>query len=378
MSDFFQSTKSSLCGVAALFLVLASCGGTTTSSTSSDSSSTTSSDADSAPTSEDATTVESGETGIFASLSSSSSDTVNVGGESITIEEGTAYIYRYLVDADTADRFDNTLDQTNSFSCDSAGDQKAYTQGQDFYNIEVCPDIDDGYSTVGIEQINPETGEVETSDCQISAAGTSPLSINVVFIGTNLYYRNSDGDFVKRSLTGCGSDTTLLSSGDEENTGFTDFFNVNDTLVSVLDDSTNSEFEIKSRSTTTGAITATLTTVDYDPDLGYLFYAGDDALYWYAYDSDTLDFTVYRYALSGSPAMIYSATLSDNLVGVAAIDASGGKVLIAYEYVASRDSQGFATSYTTVGKLYNVASGSSTTVSLNEFFENYMQVMVFE
>ena len=169
----------------------------------------------------------------------------------------------------------------------------------------------------------------------------------------------------------------MLASGDDDNTG--DFYNINGTLIAVADDTTNDQYIITSRSTSTGAILSTLLSYDYDDssDVGYTFYEGDDALYWTIYDSSTLSFTVIRYPLSGSATEIYSTTLSDSLVGKA-VDASGGKVLIAYKYVATRDDSGVATSYTTVGLLYTVSSETSSELSLSDFFENYMQLLIFE
>lgn len=381
-----RSWRARICWVSfcSLWFMVAACGGSTTAATAgggSDAGGGSSSSSSSSSGGTDTPTPSADAVGLFASFSSSSSDTINAGGQAITIEEGTSYIYRYLPDSAAADRFDNTLDAYNSFSCDSAGDQRSYTSEQSLYNLEVCPDIEDGESIVDIEKINASTGAIADAGCSLTIAGTSPLSIALTIINDTLYYRNSSGQFVTQALSGCSSanESILLASGETENTGATDFYGINGSLVSVLDDTTNDQYVIKSRSSTTGAITATLHSFDYDAasDVDYRFYEGDDALYWYIYNRTTQSFRVFRYPLSGTPQEIYSATLGDNMIDTA-IDASGGNVLIAYEYVAARNSSDVATAWTVVGVLYNAGAGTSSTLTLTDYMETYMQLLTFE
>jgi hypothetical protein len=363
-------------------LVGSGCGATTlsgSSSSSTESSSDSSSgSSDSAASDSDAlTTPSAGETGLFISVSSGSADTITAGGSSLTIESGTSYIYRLLLTATNAARLDTTLDLYNNFSCDSAGDQRPYTSGQKLYNVEVCPDIDDGQSTLDVERVNPSTGAIITTCSNIASAGTSPYSAYMAVTSDTLYYRNSSGALVTRDMSAstCGDEVVLLSASEDDNGGA--IYIVNGTLVTVLSPLTTTH-TIRTHATSTGAITATLETITAaTSNDAYTFYEGDDALYWMHYNSSTYVLGVYRYPLTGTPELIHSTTLSDAKIA-SAVDASGGKVLIMYKYVATRNDADVATAWTTVGKLYDVIVGTTTDVTLNDFIDNLMQIMVYE
>jgi len=324
------------------------------------------------------TAASSGDIGIFVSLGESDASSITAGGSTITISEGTAYIYRILLNIPSLDQLDNTLDMTNNYSCDSAADQKPYTVGQQLYNIEVCPDIDNYDSTLSVEEINPSTGVVVNSSCSIEASGSSPYSLRFTAIDDTFYYIDDGGNLVSQS-SACGGETTLLSSGDDDN-DFTDLVGINGQLIGVVKDTATTQYHIESHSLTTGAISERLTSFTYvdDDDVGYNFWEGDDALYISAYDSDFLDFVVWRYPLSGDLTLILNVDLTDSLIGQA-VDASGGQVMMVYKHVATRNDSDYATSWTTVGTIYTVASEASTTVTdIDEYFDALMQILVFE
>lgn len=327
---------------------------------------------------DDATAVSAGDTGIFVSISSSSSDTMSIGGQSVTIESGSSYIYRYVPDIPSADRLDNTYDLFNNYSCDSAGDQRPQTIGQKLLNIEVCPNYDYYESTIDVEDVDPLTGSIlSSSSCSFDVAGTSPYSIDVTLIGDTLYYINTDGDLTTRDLSTCGSETVLSNADAEGELGSSDLFAIDGQLVSVLHDLTNTLYTIKLRSATTGAITESLYTLDYYDNESINFYEGDDALYISIYNSVTYSYSIERAPIVGSSEEIYSASFPDALIGES-IDASGGKVLIVYKHVLTRNDQNYATSWQTEGRIYNVSTGTEEEITLDDFFDTLMQIMVYE
>ncbi len=324
------------------------------------------------------TAASSEDVGIFVSLSESDSASITAGGSTITLSEGTAYIYRILLNVPSLDQLDNTLDMTNNYSCDGAANQKPYTTGQHLYNIEVCPDVDNYDSSLSVEEINPSTGAVVLSSCSINASGSSPYSLRFTAISDTFYYIEDGGDLVSQT-SACGGESILLESGDDDN-DFTDLLGINGQLIGVVKDTTNTQYHIESHSLTTGATTSRLTSFAYvdDTDVSYSFWEGDDALYISAYDGDFLDYVVWRYPLSGSLEVILNVDLTDSLIGQA-VDASGGQVMMVYKYVATRNDSDYATSWTTTGTIYNVASEESTTVSgIGEYFDSLMQILVFE
>lgn len=367
-----------------VFIVMAGvtsgCGASGSLTTSSDDTSSTDDSADdTSDTTDDtdAAALSSGDTGIFVSISSSSSDTMSVGGQPVTIESGSSYIYRYVPDDSSVERLDNTYDLFNNYSCDSAGDQRPQTIGQRLLNIEVCPDIDDGFSTIDVEDVDPSTGSILSSSCSFGVAGTSPYSIDVTLIGDTLYYINTDGDLVTRDLSTCGTETLLPNADTDGELGSSDLFAVDGQLVSVLDDYANDRYVIKLRSSSTGALTDSLYILDYQDNESINFYEGDDALYVSIYNTTTYSYSIERAPLVGDSEEIYSTTFSDALIG-ASIDASGGKVLIVYKYVLTRDGQGYATSWQTEGRIYDVSSGTEEEVVIDDFFDTLMQIMVYE
>lgn len=334
-----------------------------------------------------AETVTSGNAGYFVSISSSDSDTMTVGGETITIESGSSYIYRYVPAQTLLERFDDAYNAFNNYSCDNVGDQYPYTYEQNLYNIEICPDLGDGTSNIDVEAVNIQTGEISGTTCNFTLNGTSRTGIDLAIVGSSIFYQNSDNALAMRT-TACSTETVLLASGADGNTGFTRYYAINDDLISVLDDTAaNDEYVINNRSTSTGATEEPLgylvkNAVECagagDDVCSFAFFGGDSALYWYYYRSDTGAFKVFRWPLTGDFTEIYSTTLSDDISGAIAIDDSGGKVVIGYKYVGSRDGNGYATSYETVGVLYDIAGDTETVLNIDGYFDDNMQMIVYE
>jgi len=320
--------------------------------------------------------VVSGYQGFFLPQSSSSSDVLNIGGQSISLESGGGYIYRYVPEIPALERLDNTFNATNNYSCDNAGTQKPYTTAQLLFNIEVCPDIDDGYSIIDVEQVDASTGALMGNGCNLLLSGSSQVSIEFSVIAGTMYYSDSDGNLIT-SPTDCDPATTLLAAGDSNNTGR--FYGIDGNLVSVKDDVfSNSEYIIRLHDLSSGVISSTLTTISVsDRDDEYRFFEGDDALYWYVYNRDSHVLMIYRYDLSGTPALIFNTALSDSMIGCA-VDASAGKVLISYKFVATRTDNQLATSWTVVSQLYDVNSATLATLDLGSNFDSTMQYMVYE
>lgn len=324
----------------------------------------------------DLTTVLTDYQGVFLPRSSSSNDVMNIGGQTITLESGSGYLYRYVPEIPALERLDNTYNATNNYSCDSAGAQKPYTTKQALFNIEVCPDIGDGYSIIDVEQIDATTGEMIGNTCNLYLSGTSQVSIDFSVIVDNMYYVDSSGNLITRS-TACGSTTTLLSASDSNNAGR--FYGINGNLISVENDVFyNNEYIIRLHDLSSGVISSSLTTISVnDSDDEYRFFEGDDALYWYVYNRNSKTLAIYRYDLSGTPTQILSTMLSDSMIGCA-VDASASGVLLVYKYVATRNASDYATSWTTVSQIYDVNSSTTSTLDLGSNFNSTMQYMVYE
>ena len=319
--------------------------------------------------------VSTGDQAVFLARSSSSSDVMNIGGQTVTLESGSGYLYRYVPSIPALERFDSTYNATNNYSCNSAGAQKPYTSGQALFNIEVCPNYSGGYSLVDVEQVNTATGELLGYSCNLILSGTSQVSIEIMYLGGYLYYVDSSGDLL-RGLPNCSTPSTILSAGDSNNTGT--FYGIAGQLISVYDDVFyNDRYILRRHNLDNGTITGSLieiTTTDSKEE--FWFFEGDDALYWAVYHRDNYTLDFYRYVPDGSVQNIYSTTLSDAKTGIA-IDASGGEVLISYKYVASRDTNGYATSWTQVTWIYDVAGDTLSDLDLNNNFESSIQYLIY-
>lgn len=271
------------------------------------------------------TTIPSGSLAVFSVMSESSSDTMNIDGNSIEISAGTSYIYRYVVDV-VLDRLDDTLNMFNNYSCDNAGSQRPITSLTALYNAEFCPDYDDEMVGIDLEQYNPSTKAQVGSTCAFNQSGTSR---NFAIVGDELFYRKPGGTFVKRTLSTCSGETELMAWQAVGNTNRDYFFGIGSTLISILQDTTNEEFVVRTRNTSTGAITAEILTIDYDlvgsEDI-LCFFEGDDALYWW--DDAGAVTQIYRYPLTGQAAVAFSVSAPDPSVNSVAIDASGGKIFL--------------------------------------------------
>lgn len=302
---------------------------------------------------------------------------MNIGGQSITLESGSGYIYRYVPNIPALERFDSTYNATNNYSCSSAGAQKPYSSGQVLFNIEVCPNYGGGYSLVDVEQLNIATGELMGYSCDLVLSGTSQVSIEVMYLSDYLYYVGSNGDLL-RGLPDCSTPSTILTSGDTNNTGR--FYAVDGQLISVVDDVFyNDRYLLRRHNLSTGVITSSLIeiTVADSSKEEYWFFEGDDALYWAVYHRDTYSLSIYRYVPDGSVETIHSTTLSDAKTGIG-IDASGGKVLISYKYVAARNSSDYAIAWTQETWIYDIANDTLTALDLNNNFSSTIQYLIYE
>jgi hypothetical protein len=312
---------------------------------------------------------------IFLPVSSSSSDVMNVGGQTITLESGSGYIYRYVPEVPALERLENTYNATNNYSCEGAGAQKPYTTGQLLFNIEVCPNYNYGYSIIDAEQIDSSTGEQIGITCNLYLSGTSQVSITFFVIGNTMYYRDSSHNLKQRAV-GCGPASTLLAVGDVNNTGY--LYGINGQMISVKEDYTNNEYTIRQHNLSDGVISANLVTFSAGSSNDeYRFYEGDDALYWTIYNRNSMALSFYRFDVTGSPTQILNTTLTDSMIGCA-VDASAGKVLISYKYVASRTTSGYATSWNTVTRTYDVSSASMTTLDVGNNFNSTLQYLIYQ
>ncbi|MDO8462963.1 MAG: hypothetical protein Q7S96_01670 [bacterium] len=198
------------------------------------------------------------------------------------------------------------------------------TNSGKMYSVEGTTSTNGGPQTVA--QHNPVTGAALTS---CSLQGPTNLKGELAIVGSSVFYRDN-GVLSRATFGSCSSPSALTLSSTEVNRS--NFYGAGDRLVSIA--TIDGVVTVREHSTTTGAITATLGTIDPSTIPGNFYYAdaifaGDDGLYWHDVNGSTI--SVYRFALSGSPTVAFTRTISGTLAANTAVDASNGRILLSYK-----------------------------------------------
>ena len=146
-------------------------------------------------------------------------------------------------------------------------------------------------------------------------------------VGDRVFYLDDDGDLVANDMPCEGDPATLINAADHGiNSRY--LFGIGDALISV-DTRALPEYGVMIYDTSNAVNEKVLTVGEED---GYIagFFAGDDALYWAAYDESIRALTIKRFAINGAPETILSRVLNEDLNAGLSVDASGDHVLVVY------------------------------------------------
>lgn len=262
---------------------------------------------------------------MFATLDSGAeTESFQTSEGTVTWDEIGYAALRYIPTLDSLD----LAQSTTSFDFASSY-LYAMTVGSDLYTVRVSTDT----GTKRITKRDPETLEALDEDCVMDTADTyrgfwiiGDQVFYISEISTDLFGDYSGGGHLLAVDFPCtDEETEVLNYNDADNSG--EFYAIGNTLISIVSPLVTGPHTIRTHSTITGAVTATLLETS-DPAGSTAFFMGDDALYWYKSAGGTL--SVVRYPLTGAPETIIERELTGNLQPNVGIDASDDHVFLVY------------------------------------------------
>ena len=308
---------------------------------------------------DDVVEIDPGAVGLFLSLALDSRDEFwpTVHG-TISWDETDIGVLRYVPENATLDILHNTT--SSSFSSNHI---YPLTLGDRLFIVGTR-------SRKRIQQYDVRSGLTVGSPCEIN---TSDNYSGFAIIGERVFYLDDNGDLVVANFP-CDDDPMRLVVAGTHGINPNYLFGIGTELISV-DTRTPGEFRVRTHESSTGLSEVVLSVGDEDESI-VDFFAGDDALYWAAFDSNTNYLTVSRYAVGGAPEIVLSRRLDVGLNAGMAVDASRSLILIVYM-------DGFpATGGIAHFVLYNIVDGSLTELDVGSSFYSQRvlgtQVFVFD
>ena len=176
-----------------------------------------------------------------------------------------------------------------------------------------------------IQEYDARTGNALGAPCEIV---TGDNFGGFAIVGSRVFFLNDDGELSVVAFP-CDAEAEILAAAGDHGINPDYLFGIGDDLLSV-DTRDFPEYHVRGHDTATGAVREVLLTVNEDQGFIVDFFAGDDAVYWAAFDDGAQRLTVTRMPATGSSETVLDRVLTEDLNAGLFVDASGDQVLIVY------------------------------------------------